>query len=235
MRDNDDAAPNHFLKGFSDPQAVASYADGPRRFVPGLDALHTMTGLLLAERMQPDPCVLVLGAGGGLELKALTTAYPRWRFVGVDPAAPMLDEARRVLGPLGERVEFVHGYIGDAPAGPFDGAVCLLTLHFLDADTRRQTAQDILRRLKPGAPFVAAHSSFPRAPAERQRWLSRYAAFAVASGVEREYAEKARAAVESNVQILSPEEDEAILRAAGFADVSLFYAALAWRGWIAYA
>ncbi|MGE0423989.1 MAG: class I SAM-dependent methyltransferase [Reyranellaceae bacterium] len=235
MRDNGEAASKPFLSAFSDPQAVASYADGPRRFVPGLDALHTMTGLLLAERMPPDPRLLVLGAGGGLELTALAAAYPDWRFVGVDPSALMLDEARRVLGPHGDRVELVHGFIGDAPAGPFDGAVCLLTLHFLDAEARRETAADIRRRLKAGAPFVAAHGSFPQGPIERTRWLARYAAFAVASGVAVEQAERFRAAVESNVPMLSPEEDEAILRAAGFADVSLFYAAFTWRGWIAHA
>ena len=73
-----------FLKAFSDPDAVARYADGVRRFVPGLDALHRMTGILLAERAPPDALVLVLGAGGGLELNALADTYPGWRFVGVD-------------------------------------------------------------------------------------------------------------------------------------------------------
>lgn len=49
----------HFLDAFSDPEAVARYADGPRRFVPGFDALHRMTGILLAERVPGDATVLV--------------------------------------------------------------------------------------------------------------------------------------------------------------------------------
>jgi tRNA (cmo5U34)-methyltransferase len=40
----------HFLRMFSDPEAVTRYLDGPRRFVPGLADLHRMTGILLAER-----------------------------------------------------------------------------------------------------------------------------------------------------------------------------------------
>lgn len=40
--------PNYFLQAFSDPEAVARYADGPRRFVPGLAELHRMTAMLLA-------------------------------------------------------------------------------------------------------------------------------------------------------------------------------------------
>jgi len=33
----------------------------------------------------------------------------------------------------------------------------------------------------------------------------------------------------------SPEQDETVLRDAGFSDVSLFYAAFTWRGWVGYA
>src|ERR687894_142097 len=89
----------HFLDAFSDPEAVARYADGPRRFVPGFDALHRMTSILLAERVPSDATVLVLGAGGGLELKAMADAHPGWRFAGVDPAAEMLRLAERTLVP----------------------------------------------------------------------------------------------------------------------------------------
>lgn len=225
----------HFLAAFSDPVAVARYSEGPRRVVPGFDALHRMTCILLAERVPSDAVILVLGAGGGLELKAMAEAYPDWRFVGVDPSREMLNQAARTLGPLADRVTLVHGYIEDAPTGPFDAATCLLTLHFLDNAERQRTVQDVRRRLKPGAPFVAAHGSFPQGQNERGLWLSRYAAYAIASGVDVEQANKARAAVESSVNMISPEQDETILRNAGFDDVSLFYAAFTWRGWIAYA
>lgn len=221
-----------FMKGFQDREKVAQYSDGPRRFVPGLEAVHRMTGLLLAERMPDNARILVLGAGGGLELKALAEAHPGWSFVGVDPAAAMLDLAAQMLGPLMERVELVHGYIDDAPAGPFDGATCLLTLHFLDAEERCRTAGEIRARMKPGAPFVAVHGSFPQGPGERALWLSRYASFAVSSGVDPVMAENARSSVDRAVNMFTPEQDETILRAAGFAELSQFYAAFTWRGWV---
>ena len=230
-----DSATQPFMAAFSDPEAVARYADGPPRFVPGFADLHRMTTILLAEHVAPDAQVLVLGAGGGLELKALAEAEPRWTFVGIDPAAEMLKQAERTLGALNARVQLQQGYIDDAPAGPFDAATCLLTLHFLDVDERRRTAREIHRRLRPGAPFVAAHSSFPQADAERARWLSRYAAYAVASGADPTQANNARAAVDASLNLLTPEQDTQILREAGFHDVELFYAAFTWRGWVAYA
>jgi len=223
------------LAPFSDPQAVARYVDGPPRFVPALADLHRMTALLLAERVPDDGRVLVLGAGGGLELKAFAEAHPHWTFDGVDPAREMLRLAERTLGPLASRVRLHPGIIDDAPPGPFDAATCLLTLHFLPADERRRTAAEIRRRLKPGAPFVAAHASFPQGASERAQWLQRYASFAIAAGAAADQAENARAAVAAHLNLLSPEQDEAVLRDAGFSDVSLFYTAFTWRGWVAYA
>lgn len=220
---------------FSDPQAAAQYAEGPPRFVPGFADLHRMTAILLAERAPKDAQVLVLGAGGGLELKAFAQAHAGWTFEGVDPAAAMLKQAERTLGPLASRARMVEGYIDDATKGPFDAATCLLTLHFLPPEERMRTAREIRRRLKPGAPFVAAHFSFPQTAGERPLWLSRFAAFAVASGADPDKAENARAGVGARLSLLSAEQDEAILREAGFSDVSLFYAAFTWRGWVAYA
>lgn len=225
----------HFLDSFKDPQAVAHYADGPRRFVPGLDGLHRMTGLLLAERVPDDARILVLGAGGGLELKAMAKAHPGWIFTGVDPARPMLDMAERVLGANAHRADLIEGYIDDAPAGPFDGAVCLLTLHFLEREERVRTAAAIRERLKPGGPFVAAHGSFPQEPEARDRWLDRYAAFAIASGGDPMQVAKGREAVAAHVAMMSPAEDEAVLREAGFTGIEQFFAAFTWRGWVGYA
>jgi tRNA (cmo5U34)-methyltransferase len=89
--------------------------------------------------------------------------------------------------------------------------------------------------MKRGSPFGAAHGSFPQGEGERARWLARYAAFAVAAGVDPQQAKAARSAVETNVSMLDPEQDRAILYDAGFSDVEQFFAAFTWRGWIAYA
>jgi tRNA (cmo5U34)-methyltransferase len=219
---------------FSDPQAVARYAEGPVRQVPGFHALQRMTQLLLAETVPDDGTVLVLGAGGGLELKVFAEAQPGWRFVGVDPSAPMLKLAEATLGPLVSRAELCEGYVDSAPQGPFDAATCLLTLHFLDAGERLRTLIELRRRLKPGAPLVIAHHSFPQSESDKRRWLTRYAAFAVSSGISTMNAESAIEAMGHRLPVLSPEDDVALLREAGFTTVELFYAAFTFKGWIAY-
>lgn len=220
---------------FGDPQAVARYTEGPPRIVPGYEGMQRMTTILLAERVPENARVLVLGAGGGLELKAFAEAHPGWILDGVDPASEMLRLAERTLGPLASHATLHQGYIEDSPVGPFDAATCLLTLHYLALEERRRTAAEVHRRLRPGAPFVVAHFSVPQGEGERALWLSRYAAFVVASGIAPDKAAHARAAIDTQLTILTPEQDEAILREAGFSNVGLFYAGFTFRGWVGYA
>jgi tRNA (cmo5U34)-methyltransferase len=62
--------------------------------VPGFADLHRMTMLLLSERTLHAAHILVVGAGGGMELKAMADAQREWVFTGVDPSTAMLDIAR---------------------------------------------------------------------------------------------------------------------------------------------
>tara|TARA_R110002124_G_scaffold36451_18_gene117510 strand:+ start:3892 stop:4590 length:699 start_codon:yes stop_codon:yes gene_type:complete len=209
-----------------------NYAEGPPRKVPGFASLHRMTAMLLAERVPAQGRVLVLGAGGGLELKALADEHPGWRFDGIDPSADMLRTAEQIAAPHLARIELHEGYIEVAPEGPFDGAVCLLTMHFVPRDQRLETLRQIHSRLAPGAPFVLAHISFSQTEPERSLWIARHVAF---GGEVKGDVDKARQAIGTRLSILSPQDDEAMLEQAGFSGVSLFYAGLSFRGWVCYA
>ncbi|WP_454832647.1 class I SAM-dependent methyltransferase [Pseudoxanthomonas wuyuanensis] len=223
------------MSSFSDPQAVARYAEGPVRQVPGFHALQQMAALLLAESVPEDGHVLVLGAGGGLELKAFAGMQGGWRLLGIDPSAEMLKLATATLGPLASRVQLLEGYIDAAPEISFDGATCLLTLHFLPVQERLHTLRELRRRLKPGAPLIVAHHSFPQGQREKARWLERYAAFAMSSGIPWSNAKTAIDAIGARLPALSPEQDVALMQQAGFETIELFYAGFTFKGWVAYA
>jgi len=215
--------------------AVHSYADGPPRQVPGFHGLHRMARMLLAERVPADGRVLVLGAGGGLELRAFAEAQPGWSFDGVDPSADMLRLAAEMTSPYADRIRLHEGYIADAPEGPFDGATSILTFHFIARAQRLETLRQLHRRLKPGAPLVLAHISFAQTEPERSMWIARHVAFGAPDGVDPAQLQSSREAIGTRLSILAPEDEEAMLREAGFSGVSLFYAGLSFRGWVAYA
>jgi len=222
------------MQPFTDPAAVARYADDTPRKVPGFSDLHRMAMLLLAEHAPQAADILVLGAGGGLELKAFAEAQADWRFIGVDPSGEMLDLARQILGPLQKRVTLQQGYVDVAPQGPFDGATCLLTLHFLARDERLHALREIYRRLKPGAPLVVAHHSHPSG-CDLHTWLARSVAFASGEIADLAAASPSARMMAARLPVLSCDEDEALLLQAGFSDVALFYAGFSFRGWVAIA
>jgi tRNA (cmo5U34)-methyltransferase len=219
---------------FEDPEFVKRYAEGPGCFVPGYQVMQRMAAQLLRERAGDGANILVLGAGGGLETAAFASLEPSWRFVGVDPAKEMLDAAKNLLAETGaaDRVVWVRGKIDDAPEGPFDGATCLLALHFVPDDGSKLATLKALRaRLKPGAVFVLVDLCMELESQKRERHLDRYRRFALNSGADADDVAATCARLTDVLHQVSPERDEALLQEAGFSDVELFYAGLSWRGW----
>jgi tRNA (cmo5U34)-methyltransferase len=225
-----------FQRNYDDAGFVDRYVlQGPPAFMPGHAGVLQMAGVLLGERAPAAARVLVVGAGGGLETRALALVQPAFRFVGVDPAPRMLELARKVIGPeLAERVELIEGTVEAAPLGPFDAATCILVLGLLPDDgSKGATLREIRRRLEPGAPFVLVDQCLDRSAHDFERRLGRYAAYARASGVDPAVVEQARAQLRTNPGLVSPERDEALLREAGFGDCEVFYVGMHWRGWLA--
>ena len=140
----------------------------------------------------------------------------------------MLDLARQAMAPFSQRVQFVTGTVDDAPAGPFDGATCLLTLHFLSRPERLETLQQIRRRLRTGARLVVAQHASPDGDVER--WLARSVAFGNEASPDDAAARAAGRLLHERLTLLTA--PEALMRAAGFVDVELFFAALSFRGWV---
>ena len=221
---------------FTSVSSTSSYTTKPRQMFPGFDSFHRMVCMLLSEKAGPDARVLVLGAGGGLELRSFAERRPHWTFVGVDPSGEMLEEAQKTLGPdLMKRVTLHKSFIPDAPVGPFDAATCLLTLHFVPLAEKLSTLQSIRSRLKPGAPFVVAHFCLDRQDPRAPVHIDRYCQFALEGGMSPEDVAVRRMRLEHSLHCIAPEQDEALLAEAGFTGTELIYAGLNWRGWICYA
>lgn len=225
-------AHNH-TNHFANPAAIASYIENAQNNVPGLTDLHRMVMLLLAEHAQGPAHILVVGAGGGMETRAMAEAQSSWRFTGVDPSAAMLDLARQTLGSHGQRVTLIEGTVEQVPDGPFDGATCLLIMHHLDRSERLHLLRETRARLKPGAPLVTVEHSAPALDASL--WMTRSVAFGDRNGPDWDKARSSGRRMAERLTLLSSEAEQDLLREAGFKDVAMFYAAFSFRGWVAIA
>nr|WP_314436667.1 class I SAM-dependent methyltransferase [uncultured Brevundimonas sp.] len=218
---------------FKDPEHARTYAERPKKIVPGFDGLHRIMAQLIAEASPAN--TLVVGGGGGLELKTLIDALPEGQFCAVDPSAEMVAQGKAYLGDPA-CVEWIEGYVFDAPETRFDAATCMLTLHFVPDDgAKLDTLKAIHGRLKPGAPFVMAHISVDKNDPSSDRQFDRYIRFSSDSGLDPEMLAKAHDRVRNQLNCVGPARDEALLREAGFGKVEAVFQGLSWHGWVAYA
>ncbi|WP_394182446.1 methyltransferase domain-containing protein [Marinomonas posidonica] len=212
---------------------AGNYVTRLEKQIPGLQDLYRIVALLLAESLPDDGEVLALGAGGGVELKAMRQEGNNWRMMAVDPSVEMIDQAKITLDHQLSNIHFIEGYLDSAPKGPFDGATALLVMHFLDQTLRLTTLKGIHERLKPGAPLVVFHHSFAYSDADK--WLNRYADFQISQGAILGRNRSNIVQMKDVLPVLSPSEDESLLYEAGFERVELFHSVLSFKGWIAYA
>lgn len=214
----------------------ASYEQGPRWFVPGYDASHAMATFLLRERVGDRGRILVIGAGGGVELSLFASECDGWSFVGVDPSREMLEQARRKVEAVGgsSRVSLVQGYVEDAPRERFDAATAFLCMNFIPDDGRRLDAlREIRSRLDRAGTFLMINGCADMQSPRFDEHLRLYAAFARRNGAPAEVVEGAVRMQRESLFYVLPDREEVLLAQAGFTDVRLFYCGLWVYGWLA--
>ena len=216
---------------FNDAAGTANYIENAVRNVPGIHDLHRMTTLLLAEGAPDAADILVVGAGGGMEIAAIGAKQSKWRFVGVDPSAAMLALAAQTTEGVADRVELVEGTVDDAPEHVFDGATCLFVLHHVEISAQLSMLRAIHRRLRPGSRFVL--SEHAAIGADPEDWLTRSVLFSKAEGMDQGVAAARAAMMKQRLHLHAPAETASLLSAAGFHDPEIFYAAFSLRGWVA--
>ena len=219
------------------PAATANYEQGPRWFVPGYDVSHAMATVLLHDRIGDEGHILVVGAGGGVELSVFARECPGWKFTGVDPSAEMLRQARAKLDAVEatDRVTWVQGEVEKASEGPFDAATSFLALNFVDVDRRLAILRNIHTRLKKDSPFLIIDGCSDKSSPRFEDDLRIYAAFARRNGAPADIIQRAVKMQRESLYYVLPERTVALLSEAGFIDARLFYAGLWVFGWIAQA
>jgi tRNA (cmo5U34)-methyltransferase len=218
------------------PALVDNYERAPRWFVPGYDASHAMAAVLLRDRIDEHGRILVVGAGGGVELSVFARECGGWTFAAIDPSVEMLKRAQAKIESIGalDRVSWVQGLVENSPHELFDGATAFLALSFIPDDGQRlDTLREIHARLKPGAPFLMINGCTDKQGARFEDDLRVYAAFARRGGAPAEMIESALRMQRESLHPVPREREERLLAEAGFNESEIFYAGLMVFGWIA--
>ncbi len=182
---------------------------------PLKDALHLCMRAVLFD-VPADAKVLCVGAGTGAEMAYLAESFPGWRFMLVEPSAPMLRRCRQTAESLGigARCAFHEGFLDSLPPGePFDVATSILVSQFiLDTEARRDFFRGIAARLRPGGHLITSDLATPPESSLFNGWtaLLRY------NGFDEEKVAGYREALQKDVAVSPPATVEALVASAGF-------------------
>lgn len=222
-----------------DKRIAQEYDKGVRRTLPTYDPMLRLSNTFLRVNLSENASLLIVGGGGGNELKAFGPANPGWHFTAVDPAQAMLEVAKVKMQELGmeKRVELIHGTIMDVPAeAVFDGATCILVLHFVaQIEDKLALLKKLRSHLKQGAPFVMVSKFGDQEDPEFQELVSLWRNYWL--DTTRMTEEQVEALMKGTLtESVVPEERlRELLAEAGFHRIANFFKTNHFGGWICYA
>lgn len=208
-----------------------------RQSIPGYDAMLTMLTALFQLYLTNDAHILVVGAGGGNEISALSQTHPSWQFTGVDPSEKMLAVAQSKVESLGldDRVTLHQGVVQGLPQFPFNAATSLLVMHFLPDDgTKLDYLKAIADRLQPGSLFVLVDSHGDKQSEVFKRLADGWQKRAQMVGMEAQRLNEVADGVWQHIQCVPEERTLELLAQAGFTRITRFYTGFIFAGWFAF-
>ncbi len=215
------------------PVPVSDYEATARRMNVGYELVFELATALLRADCPDDAHLLIVGAGGGMELQTFGSAGAGWRFTGVDPSADMLALARAKVDGAGltERVQLVQGTLDDLPPDArFDAATVIFVLmHLPDDGSKLHLLRGLAQRLRAGAPLILVDSIRDH----RERFIPAWQHYTAARGLPAEQMAAFIARITASSNTVTEARELTLLDEAGFRDVTRFFAAFHMSGWIA--
>jgi tRNA (cmo5U34)-methyltransferase len=219
-------------------KGAAGYDERIRKLFPFYETIHTAINAALRTVLAAESEVLIVGAGTGAEILELGKTNPKWRFLGVDPAQPMLDLAKEKIqaAGLGERVHLLNGYVDDLPADRlYDGATVAMVLHFVPDDGGKlKLLCEVAKRLKSGAPLVLMDAHGDLSAAGSKLFLQAWKHQQNLAGVKWDEVESGMKERMKTIHLVSSARMEQLLTEAGFHRIQRFFQVFILGGWIAF-
>jgi len=210
-----------------DERVSAVFDDMVERSVPYYNEIQRMTVELARDFATPGSNVYDLGCSTGTSLELLDSGVdPSVRFVGIDNAASMLDQAREKLGhlPSGRPCELIEADIHMLPRLENASVVMLvLTLQFVRPLYRERLIRNIFDGMaKNGCLILVEKITSPNGMVNRL-FIEHYYEMKRRNGYSDLEIAKKREALENVLIPYRYEENVALLREAGFGTVEEFF------------
>lgn len=225
-------------EGWVFDEAVANvFPDMLKRSIPQLDVMRQTVFELGCQFVQPGTDIVDLGCSLGDSLAPFISHFgAENRYVGVELSAPMLGkfEARFAeeiaAGWLRARqLDLNRAYL----SAQASLTLSILTLQFLPEARRPGLLKEVYETTERGGALIVVEKVLGASVELNGLMVARYHALKNANGYSWPEIEKKRLALQNVLLPLSSRQNEALLRAAGFAEVDCFWRWLNFAGYIA--
>ncbi|WP_026732638.1 class I SAM-dependent methyltransferase [Fischerella sp. PCC 9605] len=213
------------------------YHEIAAHFVPGYQSLYEIARCYLSLHLPKVADILIVGAGGGMEIKILSRFSQQWSFAAVDPSSRMLDVAKfwTERSNALNRVQFTEGFVSDLPSSQvFDAATCVLVMHFLPDETEKlKLLKDIALRLKTGGILILADLAVPKETEEFEVFRQLYSTHAEQQGEPEVRIKDILTVLENFVHPVSNVRESELVKLAGFNTPTMFFSSIWFKAWFA--
>lgn len=217
-----------------------AYERNTRISIPTYDALFSMIqSYYRAHIGEKVASLLVVGAGGGNELSAWGPSNSNWTFTGIDTSEEMLNIAKNKVVQLGmgSRVRLIQETIDALPIteSRFDGASCILVLHFIDdIKEKLKLLGNIKNHLKSGAPLVLVSAYGDPDSVELQDRINVWKSYFLDAGYKKSKVDDMGKGI-MKISFITENQIKRLLEESGFANITRFYSTGLFAGWICHA
>jgi len=215
------------------------YDAGVRQVIPHYDAIHAETLDLIRSVVGEPALWLDTGCGTGALVERALPRFPRTRFALADPSDAMLGQAReRFRREPGGRVTVLpatgsNGLPAIEPRLRAQVVSAVLCHHYLDPEGRAAAVRGCFEVLEPGGALVVVENVDADSERGRELGLRRWRDFQIAQGRSPEAVAQHLARFGTELKPVRVAEHLAVLRAAGFSTVELFWRAQMQAGFLA--
>jgi tRNA (cmo5U34)-methyltransferase len=205
-----------------DEKVAAVFDDMLERSVPLYAEVQRMVVELAARFLTDGATVYDIGCSSGTTLAGIAeTASPgrKVRLVGIEPSASMREQAAKKLASaeLVHSVEFWPRPVEEYESLPDAQVIVMLyTLQFLRPIVRSRLMRTLYHSLRPGGCLIFAEKVLGSDPGLRRVFIDLYHAYKSRNGYSDTEITRKREALENVLIPFTDEENQAMLREAGF-------------------
>jgi tRNA (cmo5U34)-methyltransferase len=216
---------------------VKEYIRFARTAIPTYDEFFIMADQFLTTTLNESANLLIVGAGGGIEVVKFSENHPSWSFTGVDPSAGMIYAAEHCIrsAHVESTCQLVLGEVEDLQEDvKYDAATCFLVLHLLNQKDKQKLIEEVAKRLKPNAPFLISAMFGETVSPSFQHNIKAWRHHMVELGMPLPQVIQQTEQIRRETHLIPEQEMIGLLHQCGFADTFRFYQSYHFGGWITY-